>query len=163
MQFMNKHLLNNDQEKVLVMGIGNYLLGDEGVGVHFVNTYHNDLEELGFDVLDGGTGGFHLLGILENYTKVILIDATMDGEQEGMVKRLRPRFSNEFPSALSAHDIGLKDLVEGLIIRDKLPEVVLITVSINAIQNMQVELSPLIQRSLKEVYNEILQLFPEFS
>ncbi|MDH5379765.1 MAG: hypothetical protein OEW75_02870, partial [Cyclobacteriaceae bacterium] len=61
----------------------------------------------------------------------------------------------EFPPALSAHDIGLKDLVEGLIIRDKLPEICLITISINEIQPMTVGLTDEVKKSFPKVFEEV--------
>lgn len=155
---MNLSINKEDAPRTLVMGIGNYLLGDEGVGVHFIKHYTEILQNMGLDVLDGGTGGFHLLGILENYPRVILVDATMDGNIPGTVKHLRPKFSADFPPALSAHDIGLKDLVEALIVRDKLPDIELITISIENIQPMKVTLSEIINQSLPYIFDQVKNL-----
>lgn len=142
----------------LVMGIGNFLLGDEGVGVHFIIKYHDALEKLGVEVLDGGTGGFHLMSYFEHHPKVILIDATMDGKPAGTITRLKPRFSSDFPTALSAHDIGLKDLIEALILSDKLPEIFLFTVSIAEIQHMVTELSPSLESALEPLFKDVIAL-----
>jgi hydrogenase maturation protease len=49
-----------ERKKILVLGIGNYLMGDEGIGVHAVNQLEDEGIE-GVDFLDGGTGGFYLL------------------------------------------------------------------------------------------------------
>jgi len=143
----------------LVMGIGNFLLGDEGVGVHFIMKYAKVLEELGVDTLDGGTGGFHLMSYLEVHPKVILIDATMDGKPAGTITRLKPKFAKDFPTALSAHDIGLKDLIEALILSEKLPEIFLFTVSIDEIQHMVTELSPRVEATLPELFDQVKSLF----
>lgn len=142
----------------LVMGIGNFLLGDEGVGVHFIMKYEKVLEELGVDTLDGGTGGFHLMSYLEVHPKVILIDATMDGQPAGTITRLKPKFAKDFPTALSAHDIGLKDLIESLILCEKLPEIFLFTVSIDEIQHMVTELSAKVQATLPELFDQVKEL-----
>ena len=119
------------EDKILILGIGNYLMGDEGVGVHAIQR----LEKLPWpeyvDLLDGGTGGFHLLSYLTDYPKVILIDATMDGDAPGTVKLIKPKFASDFPRALSAHDIGLRDLIESAAVVEKLPETWLVTVSID--------------------------------
>ena len=49
-------------ENILVMGVGNYLMGDEGIGVHIIQEMaKQDLPDH-VDILDGGTGGFSLLG-----------------------------------------------------------------------------------------------------
>ena len=78
---------------ILVMGIGNFLMGDEGVGVHFIINYEKNLSTREVEVLDGGTGGFHLMSHFEGHEKVILIDATMDGKPPGTVTLLKPKFS----------------------------------------------------------------------
>ena len=66
---------------ILVLGVGNYLMGDEGIGVHIIQEMvHYTLPDY-LDILDGGTGGFLLLSCFEAYNTVIFIDATMDGNK----------------------------------------------------------------------------------
>ena len=65
----------------LVMGVGNILMGDEGVGVHAARLLEEQLLPGHPAILDGGTGGFHLLSLFEEYDPIILIDATMDGNR----------------------------------------------------------------------------------
>jgi hydrogenase maturation protease len=144
---------NSTIPDILVMGIGNFLMGDEGVGVHFIKNYERDLLDLGVEPVDGGTGGFHLMSYFEAHRKVLLIDATIDGKAPGTISRLKPKFSSDFPQALSAHDIGLKDLIDALILSDKLPEIYLFTVSITEIQNMVTELSYELVQSLPILYD----------
>jgi hydrogenase maturation protease len=138
-------------QPILILGIGNILLGDEGVGVHVVR----ELEKLSLpehvSVLDGGTGGFHLLAIFEQNKRMILIDATLDGNQPGTVNLLKPKYSKDFPKTLSAHDIGLKDLVESSALLGFMPEITLITVSIKEIQPLAMELSDEVRKSIPEV------------
>jgi len=116
---------------VLVMGVGNYLMGDEGIGVHVIQEMaRRELPEY-VDILDGGTGGFLLLNCFEAYSTVIFIDATMDGKETGTISLIRPKFAADFPSALSVHDVGLKDMIEAVYLMDKVPDIHLFTVSIN--------------------------------
>lgn len=145
-------------EAILVLGIGNILLGDEGVGVHVIR----ELEKQSFpehvNLLDGGTGGFHLLSIFEEFKKIILIDATLDGNKPGTVNLLTPKYSKDFPKTLSSHDIGLKDLVESSALLGFLPEVLLITVSINDNQPINMELSETVRKSIPQVIQLIDKL-----
>jgi hydrogenase maturation protease len=134
--------------KTLVLGVGNLLMGDEGAGVHAVRALEPMPIEA--DVVDGGTGGFHLLSYFEDYDPIIMIDATMDGRAPGTVSLLRPRFSSDFPRVLSAHDIGLRDLVETAALLRPLPEIYLITISVASVQPMQIELSPEVARALPQ-------------
>ena len=140
---------------VLIMGIGNYLMGDEGVGVHVAQRLAKKALPEGVDVLDGGTGGFFLMEYFENYPVVILIDATLDDRPTGTIRVIEPRFAADFPRAMSTHDIGLRDLVEGLAILGKLPKIYLFAVSIEMIQSQQIELSPELERVMPELLEQV--------
>lgn len=149
--------------RVLVLGIGNLLLGDEGIGVHAVRRLEQDLARpavasgMGpITVVDGGTGGFHLLEYLSEYDPVILIDATMDGRPPGTVSLLEPKYASDFPRALTAHDIGLRDLVESAMLLRGLPHIWLVTVSISEIQPMQVTLSPEVEAAIPAVISTVM-------
>jgi len=153
------------ENKVLIMGVGNYLMGDEGVGVHAVQKLMDmDLPDY-VEVVDGGTGGFHLLGYFEKYPRVILIDATLDGKKAGTTKLIKPKFASDFPKAMSTHDIGLKDMVSSLQLLGKIPEIYLFTVSIEYIQQQGVELNDATEAALpgllKKITDLALSLAPE--
>jgi hydrogenase maturation protease len=145
------------ERKTLVLGIGNLLMGDEGVGVEVVRRVES--EELPVDVecLDGGTGGFTLLGPVQDARRVILIDATADGGAAGSVRRLRPRFSSDYPRTLSAHDIGLKDLLDALFLLGDPPDVTLFAVSIEFPQPMGIGLSEAVAAAVPSIVEQVLR------
>jgi hydrogenase maturation protease len=144
--------------EILVLGIGNYLLGDEGVGVHAIRRLEKEAWPRRVRLVDGGTGGFHLLSFFSDYDIVIMIDAAMDDGDPGTVHLLEPHFASDFPRALSAHDIGLRDLIESAVLLGPLPKIYLITVSIAQPQSMQMELSPAIAASLPGVVQRVKSL-----
>ncbi len=150
--------MNHILKKILILGIGNYLMGDEGVGVHFAQMLENEKLPSGVDVVDGGTGGFHLTNFFEAYPTVILVDATLDGHQPGTIRPLKPRFSKDFPKAMSTHDIGMKDLIEALTLMGTLPKIYLFAVSIETLQQQQVTLSPEIESVLPELRRQVFEL-----
>ena len=150
-------------QKVLILGIGNVLMGDEGVGVHAIGALQREHWPTHVELLDGGTGGFHLLSYLQDFPRVIMIDATMDGNPPGTVRMLRPRFASDFPRALSAHDIGLRDLVETATLSGLLPEIHLITVSIAKVQPMVMELSGEIRNALPRIAEEVRRILNTIS
>ena len=62
-------IFGDKSNKILVLGIGNYLMGDEGVGVHIVQKMEKmDLPDY-VEVLDGGTGGFFLMNVFDPKNK----------------------------------------------------------------------------------------------
>jgi hydrogenase maturation protease len=140
------------------MGIGNLLMGDEGVGVHVARLLEQEELPSHVDVLDGGTGGFHLLDELCSHRLVVLIDATMDGKPEGTVTVTEPRYASDFPPTLTAHDIGLRDLMVSAALIGELPRMHLITISIDNMQTMQMALSPPIRSAVPRVVEHVWQL-----
>jgi hydrogenase maturation protease len=146
------------QQKVLILGVGNYLMGDEGVGVHLARQLSTELDDELIDVVDGGTGGFQLMELFETYPTVILADATLDLREPGSIRLIKPKFSADFPKAMSTHEIGLKDLVESLILLDKLPQIYLFVMSIEKVQPLSIDLSPEIRNGLPELKKKVVKL-----
>jgi len=145
--------------KTLILGIGNILLGDEGIGVHTITALEDKTLPKNVDILDGGTGGFHLMSYFREYPHIIMIDATMDERPPGTVSVLKPRFSKDFPKSLSAHDIGLKDMIDSVALLDKLPEIDLITVSIELLtEGLSLDLTPPVKDSIGEVIEKVYGL-----
>jgi hydrogenase maturation protease len=142
----------------LVLGIGNLLMGDEGVGVRAVERLQREPWPPGVTVVDGGTGGFHLLEYLQDFSPIVMIDATMDGRAAGTVGVLRPKYASDFPRALTAHDIGLRDLVESAALLGPLPDITLVTVSIAEIKSMVTTLSPEVEAALPAVGDLVRRL-----
>lgn len=154
-------MMTEEKKDILVLGIGNVLLGDEGVGVHATRILEG--EGLSADVVDGGTGGFHLLSYLQDYRTIILIDATLDGQEPGTVTLRKPKYAKDFPRTLSAHDIGLKDLIESASVLNELPEIYLITVSIDYPQPVNLGLSEVAKASLEEVVSQTKEILKKIS
>jgi len=140
----------------IVIGIGNSLMGDEGIGVH-VARYLSQNATLpdGIEVLDGGTGGFHLMGHFQGYDRVILVDASVDGKSPGTITQLAPRFSSDYPTTLTAHDIGLKDLIDAMYLLDSRPEIILFTVTIEVPLDVSLELTPELQAAVPVVAERV--------
>jgi hydrogenase maturation protease len=144
--------------RILVMGVGNVLMGDEGVGVHAVRLLEQRAWPAGVTLLDGGTGGFHLLSHVGACDILVMIDATLDGRPPGTITVIAPRYASDYPRALSAHDIGLKDLVDSAAILGSLPRVLLVTIAVASLQPMQMTLSPAIEACLPEVVATVERL-----
>jgi hydrogenase maturation protease len=126
--------------------------------VHAVGLLEHRAWPPGVALLDGGTGGFHLLAHLGDCDVVVMIDATLDGRPPGTVSVIEPRYASDFPRALSAHDIGLKDLVDSAAALGMMPRVILVTVSVADVQPMQLDLSPEVGASLPAVTTAVERL-----
>ena len=140
---------------VLVLGIGNVLMGDEGVGVHVLRLLENEPAVPGARLLDGGTGGVNLLTEFEGVQAIILVDATRDGRPAGTITHLRPKLVGELPQGLGAHDFGLKDLFAAAALIGCLPELYLCTISVETVRPMCTELSPAVAAAVPEVTHAV--------
>jgi hydrogenase maturation protease len=143
--------------RVLVLGIGNVLMGDEGVGVHLVRQLEAHGPAAGVRLLDGGTGGVNLLTEFDGAAAIILVDATRDGSAAGTVEYHFRRHGGfgKLPPELGAHDFGLKDLFAAAALIGTLPEVHLYTIAIETIRPMHTELSPAVAAAVPGVVRQV--------
>ena len=106
---------------VLVLGVGNILLSDEGVGVKAVEELQNRYDcSDAVEIVDGGTSGFELLTFFEERSHILIIDAVKTGNKPGTIVRIDdpPAFLQK---KISPHQIGLSDVLAIAAITDNLP------------------------------------------
>ena len=98
--------------KTIVLGVGNQILGDDGVGIHVVNELKKQLHNPNITVDEAITGGMNLLELLLGYDKAIIVDAvkTEDGEN-GEVKRI-PLGDFSTMHSCNPHDVSLIEAIE---------------------------------------------------
>ena len=141
--------------KTLVIGVGNLLMSDEGVGIHVVRELVSRYaipEEV--QVLDGGTLGMDLLYYLEGVDQVLIIDAVETGEAPGTIIRLE---GNDVPAFLSVkmspHEIGIPDMLAAAKLKDIFPKsLILIGIQPEKIE-ISTELTETIQNSIDALLN----------
>jgi len=119
----------------VVIGIGNVLQGDDGVGVHAVRRLRGRLPG-DVELVEGGVWGLDLLPFLEGREKAVFIDAVDAGEEPGAVFRFSPREVRRTPSGppISLHDLGLYELIGAAQLLDQCPEdIIVIAVQVKEI------------------------------
>ena len=131
-------------------------MGDEGVGVHVVRALAQRVLPDNVECLDGGTGGFILLEPLQEADRIVLVDATADDQPYGTVTRTAPKFSKDYPPTLTAHDIGVKDLLDAFYMQGGTRDVVLYAITIDPRQPISMELSEECQAARDEAVKRIL-------
>ena len=104
---------SGDADRVVLLGLGNILLSDEGVGVHAINTIKGRYAfSPPIDIIDGGTMGLDLLPLFQDRNRILIIDAVDFGKAAGTVGLLE---DDAIPSVLNAklsvHHIGVADLL----------------------------------------------------
>lgn len=114
-----------NSQRTLVLGIGNTLLGDEGIGVHAMHALERHLGSPGdLQFLDGGTLSFTLAGPIESADRLIVIDAAQLNAAPGTVRVFEGQEMDRFLGSqrkASVHEVGLLDLMTIAKLTDALP------------------------------------------
>jgi len=98
--------------KTIILGIGNLILGDDGVGVHVVNEVKKHIDTSDITVDEAITGGMNLLDLLLGYDKAIIIDAVKsENSENGEVKRIKLSNFTTMHSC-NPHDVSLAEAIE---------------------------------------------------
>jgi hydrogenase maturation protease len=146
------HRDRGDTAPVLVVAVGNILLGDDGVGQRLLVELSSLAERWGGGVefLDGGTQGMALLGFLVGRRAVVFLDAVALGAAPGTVHRLRNQeVLMVTPGAgMTAHETSAGELLRAVALVGELPpEVVVIGVEPASLET-GMGLSPAVQGSV---------------
>jgi hydrogenase maturation protease len=110
--------------RILVLGIGNLLLGDEAVGVRIVEALEQRYQlPAHVEVLDGGTSGMELMEVMANRDHLIVADAVLTGSAPGSVVVLHDEeIPALFTRKVSPHQLGLSDVLMALRLTDEFPQ-----------------------------------------
>ncbi len=99
--------------KTLILGMGNPIMGDDGVGIWAARALKDIVNEEKVTVMETGMAGLNLLELLADYDRAILIDAIKTGEGEvGKIYRLEPETLNDTRHAASTHGIDFSTALE---------------------------------------------------
>ena len=154
--------------RILVLGVGNILCRDEGVGVRIAERLQQEPLPGNVEVMDGGTAGLDvLLSAIEEVDKLIVIDALRAGKEPGTIykahlkikekDRIMQVFSDGGRSKISLHQVGL---FEALGIAEKLGcapgEIVIIGVEPGEV-DYGLELTEQVRRKLPEIIEKVLE------
>ena len=112
--------------KILVLGLGNTLLTDEGVGVYVIDALaQEDPEGRHADYMDGGTLSFTLAGPIEEAAALIVVDTAQLDEAPGTIRVFEGAEMDEFVGSgkkSSVHEVSLHDLLSIATLEGNLPE-----------------------------------------
>jgi hydrogenase maturation protease len=147
-----------NNKDILILGIGNLLLKDEGVGVHVVKKLKEFHLPDNVEVIDGGTAGLDLTDFIANRKKVIVIDTVKAGEKPGTIYRLTEKNLNIKPKAImSFHEIDfLHALYMSEVMGNKPGETIVIGVEPKDMSD-GLDLSPEIQERIPKIIEVVMK------
>lgn len=138
---------------VLVLGMGNILLEDEGLGIRALEALRRDYDlPPGVELLDGGTTGMGLLDDIGGREHVIVLDAVQTGEPPGTLVAMRgDRVPVYFGIRVTPHQLGLADVLATLELSGERPGSVTVLGLVPQSLDLALELSGAIEAKLPEL------------
>lgn len=145
------------EKSCVVIGIGNPIKSDDGIGIHVVRHLEGRVPE-GVELVEGSIYCADMLPFLEGRTKAVFVDGIDAGEEPGAIFRFTPDEVRQSRAApLSVHDFGLYELVNAARLLEQCPgEVVLISVQVKCL-DVGLELSEELEDVLPRVCELVLE------
>lgn len=138
-------------KNTVIIGIGNILLQDDGVGVHVIKQLENDKSLSTIKLVDGGTSTLDMLGYFLDYKKVVVIDCLRAGLKPGTIYKIKPEDIKSYKKEnLSIHDVQILDVVEMANMMGKYPEVVIFGIEPEKIA-VNLEMTAMIVSKIPEI------------
>lgn len=144
--------------RVTILGVGNELLSDEGVGVYVAKELEKKEIPPGVEVFEGGTDGFGLLHIISDTDYLIVIDSVKGGGEPGSIYRFDIKDAPSCPDLFktSVHQIGILEVINLSDLIGKTPETVVIGIEPKTVAT-GMELSPEIHAKIPRVVELVLE------
>ncbi len=137
--------------RTAVLGIGNVLLKDDGVGVRVVRELEDRGSLADVTLVDGGTSTMDMLGLFLTHDRVIVIDSLRGGHPAGTIYRLTPEQLGSYGTwRCSLHDLQILDVTRIAAMLGKTPEVTIIGIEPKRIEE-SMDLSPEMEASLPKL------------
>ena len=145
--------------QIVVLGLGNILLRDEGVGVKVVQELQKQYDfSPPVKLLDGGTAGFGLVTDIEGCKKLLVIDAVKAGNEPGTIYKFkRGDISVQISQTLSVHDLGFFEALEHWKMLGIEPEVVFFGIEPEDMNSWGFDLTPCIQDKMPKLVALVIE------
>ena len=145
--------------KIALLGVGNILLRDEGIGVKVVKELENQFSFPSNVVLiDGGTAGHHLVNIVADFDTIIVVDAVQGGESPGTIYRFSlEQIPFEVNTHLSVHQVGVLEALNQVKLLGKKQNVIFVGIEPEDISPWGMELSQIISGKIPELIRLVLE------
>lgn len=153
--------MDMDRRKIplLVLGLGNVLCGDDGVGPAAIHQLQRQYESPpNALVLDGGTLGLSLLPLLEDAETVLIVDAVRSDAPPGTFVRLDgDEVAPAVRDRLSVHQVGVADLMDGLRLRGLEPSRMILLGLVPATMELCLGRSPAVEAAIPALVERIVE------
>ena len=147
-------------KKIGIIGLGNTLRQDDAIGIILLNKLRNqkNIFSTNFEFVDGGTGGMNLLHLLNQFKKILLIDAVNFNEKPGVVKyfNINEVIDNHKEINLTTHDSNFLNIIKLSEKLDEKPDEIYVFGIQPKNTGFGEDLSEELKNNLEEIYNLLL-------
>jgi len=143
-----------------IIGVGNPLMGDDGIGIAAIRLLENEVLPTGVELIDAGCGGLTLLQFFQDCQHAIIVDAAEFRTKPGTIRILHDPASEQLPEnnrLLLSHQPGLPEVLAAARRLNCLPQLTLILVQVETCQP-QWQLSPRVQMALPKLVRSIFDV-----
>lgn len=147
------------KDAILVLGVGNILLHDEGIGVHIVRELEeNYVFSQNVTLLDGGTLGMRLIDSISRADMMIVADTLCSGKKPGTITRLTGKeITDRIAAKNSMHQVSFQETLTYADLLDCLPETVLIGCEPEDLSSWGMNLSPQVEAVRRKMIRMLIQ------
>lgn len=146
-------------KRTLILGIGNLLQKDDGVGVHVIQymQQHDISLPQHVELLDGGIAGFDLILHMNQFDKIMIVDALNVHDKPGSIYRFSGEHLVSKSPNVSLHELGIAEVLKVLKIQGSDPDIEVIGIVPENIKDLDMTLSPSVAESVPKVVDLILE------
>ena len=150
--------------QIVVLGVGNILLTDEGIGVRTAEYLMKNYDYPdNVAILDGGTMGMELLGHIVDIDLLVILDAVASNKPAGTVVKMEgneiPKF---FASKLSPHQVGIADVLAAADLVAKSPKKILLFGVVPENLELNTELSPIVAEKMPILVDYVIETLQQY-
>ena len=146
--------------KTLVLGIGNDILGDDGVGIHIARETARRISKPDITVEETGAAGLSLLEQIRGYDRLIIADAILTEETEaGKIHRLTPQDLAKTNDSITPHEAALRTTLEigDILFPGEMPkDVIVFAVQTHNVEIISSEMTPAVRAAVPKVVRMIM-------
>jgi len=140
----------NDEIAVTVLGVGNPIMGDDGVGLELLSLVEASFSDPRVEYVDGGTSGMELLPVVQSARRLLILDAVSGPVPGEVVELPGDQIPRLLAAKLSPHQLGLLDIFAAARLLGTEPDEVVVIGIVPEFVDVQVGLTPTIAASLPD-------------
>lgn len=144
--------------QILILGLGNILLTDEGFGVHVIQELNKRYSfPPNVTLFDGGTGGLSLLSQFHGKDYILIVDALLLNEKPGTIAQFSMnKIPDNYQRKDTAHGIDILDVVAAAALIDRLPSITVMGAQPADISNPGLDLTPELRKAMEILIEQII-------